>query len=314
MSILFYFDHDCDKQVESHLRQALLQRLPTETVIAWPDTDSPSDIDYAVVWGPPPDFFRNLTQLKAVFSLAAGVDHLLLHPGLPQHVPVVRLTDAGMGEKMAEYVLFGVLQAHRQMHLYRHFQQQRIWAGQLPSAAAKSVSIGILGIGILGQQVARRLTMNGYCVQGWSRSEKKVAHVITCSGASGLDQLIRQIDILVCLLPLTEETRGILNLDLFTRAKPGLHLINVARGGHLITADLIAALNSNQLGSALLDVTDPEPLPPEHPFWEHPRIFLTPHISAPTQQEESIRQIIDNLLRHQKGLPMLGVVDRTSGY
>lgn len=314
MNILFFVKDDIGRDVENQLNAALRQALPGASLRVWPETGELSDINYAVVWGPPPEFFDGLTNLKAILSVAAGVDHLLDHPGLPTGVPLVRLLDAGMGEKMAEYVLYGVLQAHRQMHRYKQFQQQRVWSELLPSKPANDVEVGLLGMGTLGQQVANRLALNGYSVSGWSRSEKNIERIKTYHGNDGLDNMLKHTDVLVCLLPLTQQTHGFLNQQLFDRLRPGVFLINVARGGHLVDKDLLLAIENGQLSGALLDVTTPEPLPEQHAFWDHPLITVTPHISAPTQTHESVVQLVSNLKKHQQGLPMSGIVDRTSGY
>ena len=310
MNILFYCANDTDSAIENAFREA----LPAATLTVWPDVAQPSDIDYAIVWQPPESFFDGLDNLKAIFSIAAGVDHLLTHPRLPTTTPLVRLLDAGMGEKMAEYVLYGVLGAQREMAAYQANQRQRLWDYSDRNNAAGDWDVGILGLGTLGQRVAERLLINGYPVHGWSRSARTHAQIHTYSGDSGLDEMMAKIKVLVCLLPLTAHTRGILNADLFGKAQAGLFVINVARGGHLIDDDLISALDSGQVSGALLDVTEPEPLPEHHPFWLHPNILLTPHTSAPTQASESVGQIVTNIHNHQKNGTLTGVVDRESGY
>lgn len=310
MNILFYCANDTEQAIENAFRSA----LPEAMFTVWPNVKHPSDIDYAIVWQPPDAFFDGLTGLKAIFSIAAGVDHLLTHPSLPQEIPLVRLLDAGMGEKMAEYVLYGVLTAQREMLAYREHQQNAHWDYTERNNAASECDVGILGIGTLGLKVAERLALNGYPVHGWSRTAKHHPQITTYAGADGLNAMIENIRVLVCLLPLTTQTRSILNAQLFNRARHGLFLINVARGGHLVDADLLTALDSGQVSGAMLDVTDPEPLPADHPFWSHPRILLTPHTSAPTQASESVGQIVTNLRNHQSNGTLVGVVDRTSGY
>lgn len=266
------------------------------------------------MWGAPEDFFEGLVNLRAIFSLAAGVEHLLNHPGLPANVPIAKLEDAGMGEKMAEYVLYGVLQAQRHMAYYHECQQQEIWAQDAAPVDAKDCHVGILGLGTLGTIAAQRLTLNGYPVHGWSRSEKQVEGVICHHGPDGLQSMLVNLKVLVCLLPLTDATRGILNASLFDQAPKGLFLVNLARGGHLRDNDLLDALSSGQVTGALLDVTEPEPLPDGHAFWKHPRITLTPHIAGPTMEAESVIQIATNIRRFVAGEEISGLVDQNAGY
>lgn len=310
MTVLFYCENDDDQLIE----HGLAKQLPDELFQVYPHCENPAAIEYAVVWQPPDDFFKGLTGLKAIFSLAAGVDHLLNHPGLPADVPLVRLEDAGMGEKMAEYVLYGVLHAQRGMTDYRVHQRAEHWAHDPISYDARDCHVGILGLGTLGQIVAQRLLDNGYPVSGWSRSEKQLAGVTCHHGDDGQQAVLSVADVLVCLLPLTDMTRGLFNRSLFGQCKRGVFIINLARGGHLVQSDLLAAIDNGQVSGALLDVTEPEPLPKGDPLWQHPRVAITPHVAGPTQATESIKQVATNIERHRKNEPMSGMVDRTSGY
>lgn len=310
MTILYFSETDPDGLFEKELKAS----LPEMQVRTWPDVGNPADIDYAVTWGAPDEFYKGLDNLQAIFSLAAGVDHLLSKNSLPDGVPLIRLLDAGMGEKMAEYVLYGVLTAHRRFPYYNRCAKDAIWAHESLSEHAEDFSVGILGLGTLGTIVAHRLLLNGYAVHGWSRSEKKVPDVQTWHGDQGLTDMAAVCDVLVCLLPLTEKTHGILNQTLFSQCKTGCYLINVARGGHLVDEDLLNAIGAKQLSGALLDVTSPEPLPPSHAFWSHQDITLTPHVSAPTQHQVSMSQIVENIQRHQNGESMTGIVNRDTGY
>lgn len=310
MSILFSCENDDDHVIENQLRLA----RPDEELFRWPECGDKSKVEFAVIWGPPAEFFSDLTNLKVIFSLAAGVDHVLYHPGLPKDVPIVRLEDAGMGEKMAEYVLYGVLHAQRNFGIYLESQKRQHWADDAGTTHAKDFRVGILGLGTLGTCVAQRLLMNNYAVSGWSRRPKTLTNIETHSGVQGLENMLPDINVLVCLLPLTRDTRHILNTALFSQCQPGLFLINLARGGHLQDDDLLNALETGRISGALLDVTDPEPLPSEHPFWGHPRVVLTPHIAGPTQEQESVKQIADNIARYRTNATMRGIVDRSAGY
>lgn len=310
MSILFSCQNDADKQIENRLRQS----LPNEVIYTHPDLSAIDKIDFAVIWQPPINFFDGLHNLQAIFSIAAGVDHVLEHPGLPENVPIVRLLDAGMGEKMAEYVLYGVLHAQRRFAIYQQAQREKTWAHDAGTVHARDFHVGILGLGTLGRCVAERLHLNGYHVSGWSKSYKSISNIMSFTGEDGLRTMLATTNVLVCLLPLTNNTRHFLNQRLFSMAPPGLFVINLARGAHLVDHDLIDALNSGQLSGALLDVTDPEPLPPTHSFWTDNRIILTPHIAGPTQEQESVQQIVDNIKRFRRGEPLSGVVNTQNGY
>jgi len=310
MSILYSCQNDAQHLIENQLRHALAE----ETFYVYSDSFSPSDIEFAVIFEPPDGFFDGLNNLQAIFSIAAGVDHVLNHPGLSGGVPIVRLLDAGMGEKMAEYVLYGVLHAQRNFTAYRDAQQQRIWAHDAGTVHAAQFHVGILGLGTLGCCVAERLTANGYKVSGWTRQPKSVENVQTYAGVSELDRFMRNLNVLVCLLPLTAETKHVLNKTLFSKAPRGLFLINLARGAHVVDQDLMDALQNGQISGALLDVTDPEPPPTEHPFWNERRIILTPHIAGPTQEMETVEQIANNIKRYRNGEPLQGLVDHSKGY
>jgi len=294
-------------------RQALRRQIPDIEVRAWPDVGDPTEIDYALVWRPPPGFLGDLPRLKAVFSLGAGVDHLAGEGVVPPGLPVVRMVDDGLTRGMTEYVVMQVLSHHRRMIDYRIQQARREWK-ELPPRSAASRVVGILGLGVLGGEAARALVSLGFDVRGWSRSPKAVAGVRSFAGAEALDAFLAETEILVCLLPLTDETRGILNAALFAKLPKGASLINVGRGGHLMEDDLIPALDAGQLDSATLDVFTEEPLAQDHPFWGHPRIVMTPHVASITDPETGSIALAENLRRMESGLPPLNVVDPGRGY
>ncbi len=307
MSIIFYYNNEDRDVVESQLRA----ELPEHQIAIWPQTNQSK---YAIVWNPPEDFFDQQPDLQCIFSIAAGVDHLLDHPGLPANVPIARLEDAGMGEKIAEYVLYGVLHAQRSMTHYALAQGAEHWDETPRDRHAHKFTVGILGIGAIGSVVASRLLLNGYKVKGWSRREKTLDGVDCYHGQEQIPAFLSQVDALVCLLPLTPETTRILNREIFNQLPKGAYLINAARGRHVHNEDLLAALEVEQLSGALLDVTEPEPLPAGHPFWHHPKIVVTPHVAGPTQASESIKQIADNIKRFEAGEPLSGLVDISRGY
>jgi len=307
MKILF-FSKD-DNAVFARLKEL----LPEADLRLWPDIGEPAAVDYAVVWGPPPEFFDRLNGLKAILSLGAGVDHLLQHPKLPAGVPIIRLEDAGMADKIAEYVLYGVLRSQRLFAGYEQQQRDGIWQ-PLTDIHAREFRVGVMGLGAIGLAVAKRLQQNGYQVSGWRRRQTTDSSIECHYGDDGLQPFLSKLNVLVCLLPLTPATTHIINRDTLAMLPRGAHLINVARGAHVAESDLLEALENGQVASALLDVCSTEPAPPEHPFWNHPAICLTPHIAGPTQDMESARQIADSIIQLSQNQRPGGWVDMESGY
>jgi glyoxylate/hydroxypyruvate reductase len=294
--------------------RAQLERLTREIDIrVWPDIGDPAEIDYALVWRPEPGFLASLPNLKLILSLGAGVDHLLGDPQLPRHLPIVRLVDPHMTDAMSEYVVLQVLRLHRHDLDYRAQQQDRVWR-ELDQKNAADRRVGILGFGELGRDAAKKLRALGFDVAAWSRSEKTVAGVESYAGAGGLRHLLGRSEILVCLLPLTAETDGILNARTLALLPRGAALVNAARGAHLVEEDLFAALASGQISGAVLDVFHDEPLPADHPFWHHPRVVVTPHVAAFTNPATAAPIILDNIRRFEEGRPLLNRVDPARGY
>jgi glyoxylate/hydroxypyruvate reductase len=287
--------------------------LPDHEVRFFPEVGDKRAIEYALVWQPPPGLLASLPHLRLIFGLGAGIDHLLRDPELPRHVPIVRLVDPYMTDAMSEYVALSVLRLHRQDLDYLQQQRVRIWEEREQKNAAER-PVGILGFGTLGQDAGRKLKALGFPVAGWSRSPKTIDGFDTYSGRGGLDAFLAASEILVCLLPLTGETAGILNASNFARLPRGGGIVNAGRGGHLVEADLIPALDSGQLSGAVLDVFRDEPLPPEHPFWRHPRILMTPHIAAETHPPTAAPIISNAIRRFEAGLPVPNVVDLNRGY
>jgi glyoxylate/hydroxypyruvate reductase A len=291
-----------------------LSRLePGIDIRVWPDTGDVDEIDFALSWQHPAGEFKKYRYLKCIASLGAGVDHLLADPDLPAAVPVTRVVDDSMAQSMSEYVVLAVLNYCRQFDVYRADQAQRKWQPRIPLLAA-DMRIGIMGLGQLGKDTAGKLVALGFAVSGWRKTFKTIDGVDCFAGAEALDDFLSRTRILICMLPLTPQTRGILNKKTFDRLPTGAYLINVARGAHLIEDDLLAALNSDQLSGACLDVFETEPLPADHPFWAHPKITVTPHISSITFSREVAPQIIENYRRSQSGQPLLNVVDPRRGY
>jgi glyoxylate/hydroxypyruvate reductase A len=279
----------------------------------WPEIGDPAEIDYALVWRPEPGFLASLPNLKLILSLGAGVDHLLGDPQLPRHLPIVRLVDPHMTDAMSEYVVLQVLRLHRHDLDYRTQQQDRVWR-ELDQKNAADRRVGILGFGELGRDAADKLQVVGFDVAAWSRSEKTVAGIKTYARADGLPLLLARSEILVCLLPLTAETEGILNARNLELLPRGAALVNAARGAHLVEDDLFAALASGHISGAVLDVFYDEPLPADHPFWRHPRVVVTPHVAAFTNPSTAASIILDIIRRFEEGRPLLNRVDPARGY
>jgi len=279
---------------------------------AWPDIGDPKDIRYLAAWQAPDDLETRLPNLEVLFALSAGVDQLDLDR-LPTSLPVVRLLDPGITRGMCEYASFAVLSLHRDMLRYRQQQVARCWQAHLLQPAAQR-RVGVMGLGMQAQQILATLQTFGFALSGWARSEHRIAGVDCFAGDEQLPAFLGQCDIVLCVLPLTEQTKGILNRQLFHHLPKGAALVNMGRGGHLIEEDLLEALASGQLSAAVLDVLQQEPAAPDHPFWQHPQILLTPHIAAMTQPESAFGVLLDNIRRHQRGESMLGQIDPQRRY
>jgi glyoxylate/hydroxypyruvate reductase A len=284
--------------------------LPDASVEVWQPGAPPAD--YAVVWAPPQQFLDEQPRLKALFNIGAGVD-ALLQLRLPPATRIVRLDDAGMSVQMAEYVCHAVIRHFRELDGYEADVSQGKWSFRKPHSRV-DYPVGVLGLGVLGERVAQALRVFEFPVHGWSRSPKTLEGVVCHSGPDRLDSFLSQCRVLVNLLPLTPETSDILNRRTLSLLKPGGYLINVARGAHLVEADLIELLDRGHLAGATLDVFRVEPLPASHPFWQHPKIQITPHTSARTLRTESIAQIAGKIAALERGEMVAGVVDPARGY
>jgi glyoxylate/hydroxypyruvate reductase A len=278
----------------------------------WPDAGDLDEVEYLIAWQAPGEFLAALPRLKVLFSSGAGVDHVDFSV-VPSHVPVVRMVEPGIIDGMVEYVSLAVLALHRDAFDYVATQSRETWV-PLEVWPASTRTVGVMGMGVLGRAVLERLATFGFRLRGWNRSRRTMPGVESFAGAEELPAFLRACDMLICLLPLTHQTQGILNADLFGALRPGAAVINVGRGGHLVQADLLAALDSGQLSRAVLDVTDPEPLPSGHPLWTHPRVFLTPHVASMTQPATAAPVLLENIRRAQRGEPLCDVIDRSQGY
>jgi glyoxylate/hydroxypyruvate reductase A len=284
--------------------------LPGALVEVW-EPGAPQ-ADHAIVWAPPQQFLDEQPALKGIFNIGAGVD-ALLKLRLPPRALLVRMGDAGMAVQMAEYVCHAVIRHFRELDCYEDDVRHGAWSYRKPRARPEC-SVGVMGLGVLGQRVAQALCQFEFPVLGWSRTPKALPGVRCFAGQEQFAEFLQATRMLVCLLPLTPETRDIMNADTLSRLLPGGYVINVARGAHLVEEDLLALLDSGHLAGATLDVFRTEPLPPEHPFWRHPKITLTPHTSARTLRDETIAQIAGKIMALERGEPVAGVVDLDKGY
>jgi glyoxylate/hydroxypyruvate reductase len=308
MSILYRSD---EARAASWARY-FAEHAPDLNFRVWPDAGDLSKVEYVIAWQVPPEFLARLPRLKVLFSSGAGIDHIDFST-VPAHIPVVRMVEPGIINGMVEYVSLAVLALHRDLFDYFPAQAARVWAPlEVPPASART--IGVMGMGSLGRAVLERLGTYGFRLRGWNRSLRVMQGVESFAGDDQLPRFLERCDVLVCLLPLTPATRGVLNKNVFSALPVGASVINVGRGPHLVDADLLEALDSGRLARAILDVTDPEPLPPEHPFWTHPRVFLTPHVASMTQPETAAPILLENIRRHQRGEPLADVIDRDRGY
>ncbi len=292
-----------------HLRAA----DPELDIRVWPETGRPDEVKFALCWQHPPGELKKYPNLKCIASMGAGVDHILADPELPAGVPVTRVVEPSMAQSMSEYVVLAVLSHCRNLKPHLDDQQQRKWNPRIP-LLVREVEVGIMGLGQLGSDAACKLHALGFPVRGWSRSEKSVPRVRSFAGQADFQEFLAGSRVLVCLLPLTPATRGILNRSTFAGLPGGAYLVNAARGEHLVEQDLLEALAEGRLAGACLDVFREEPLPAEHPFWRHPKIVVTPHISSLTYAESVAPQIAANYRRLQTGEPLLNLVDRARGY
>ncbi len=293
--------------------EALAEAYPELPTHTWPYDGDPAAIDYALIWQPPEGELRHYPNLRAIFSIGAGIDHLASDPLLPEGVPVVRMVEPGLTAGMSEYVTLAVLGHHRFIQAYGQQRQEKV-RHEIPQIAAADRQVGMLGLGVLGRDALEKLAPFGFRLAGWSRTPKSLTGITCFHGEEGLGEFLAATDILVCLLPLTPETEGILNKDLFAQLPKGACLINAGRGPHLVEEDLIPALESGQLSRATLDVLRVEPPAEDHPFWDHPRILLTPHIASLIDPEGGAEIIADNLRRFIAGQPVADVIDLDQGY
>ena len=299
-------------------RERFTAVCPDRVVALLPDdkVDSAA-VHYAAVWKPPPGALKTFPNLAAIFNLGAGVDALMADGSLPD-VPIVRVADEDLTGRMTEYVVMHVLIHHRHQRHIDACQRDRLWAPPAQRAAG-AVRVGVMGLGVLGRDSADALRRLGFDVAGWSRTRKAIPGIATFAGEAELAAFLARTDILVCLLPLTPATKGILNRRIFAQlardgALGGPVVINAGRGGLQVESDLLAALDDGTLTAATLDVFVTEPLPADSPFWSHPKVTLSPHNAADTDPDAISVYVAAQIARHERGEALQNVVDRRLGY
>ena len=309
MSLLFQSDFDLPAEWLPLLRN----HLPTLPVHVWPNLPDPADITYALVWKPPPGLLASLPNLRAAINLGAGVDALLADPTLPPDLTIVRLVDPGLTQGMVEFVVWQVLDLHRDGPAYRQHQADSRWQKIDPRLAGER-SVGILGLGTLGTSVAAALSVLGFKVRGWTRTPREVGAIEVFSGLDNLPEMLSGTDILVNLLPLTAATTGIIDAKLLAGLPAGASVVNAGRGSHVVDTDLLAALDSGHVDHAALDVFGEEPLPADHPYWHHPSVTVTPHVASMTLARTAAPVLASEIQRMEMGRAPINQVDRSAGY
>jgi glyoxylate/hydroxypyruvate reductase A len=310
MSVVVYLGDDEETQ---DWVDRLRRLLPGREVRPLDDPGPLEDVAYAVVWAPPAGAIARFPRLKAVVSVGAGIDHVLRDPDLPRHLPILRTTGPEMVQRLREYVALHVLTHHRQLAVTDANQTRGVWQ-QIVTPPAQRRRVGVMGLGHIGGQCALTLAALGFDVAGWSRSPKSLPGVETFAGPQGLAPFLARTEILVCLLPLTPETKDILNARTFAALPRGAAIVNAGRGGHLVEADLLAALDGGHLSGATLDVFRTEPLPPDHPFWSHPRIRVTPHIASYIDPATGAGVVAENIRRYEVEGRLADISDAVRGY
>ncbi|TVQ34281.1 MAG: glyoxylate/hydroxypyruvate reductase A [Geminicoccaceae bacterium] len=291
---------------------ALDRLLPDLECGIWPEVGDPARVEYALVYRPPAGMLRRFPRLRLILSLGAGVDGILADPELPD-VPIIRMVEPSLTRTMTDYVLLAVLRVHRGLDHLARAQRDGAWSFALP-ALPETTRVGVLGLGEIGRAVAKRLHDNGFAVSGWSRTPRALATVRCHAGRDELPAMLAECDIVVSLLPATAATRDLMDASFFAAMKQGAHLVNVGRGDQVVDADLLLALDQGQLGGATLDVFREEPLPPDHPFWRHPNVLVTPHVAGCALPETGALAVAEAIRRDRAGEALLHVVDRSVGY
>jgi glyoxylate/hydroxypyruvate reductase A len=305
-----YISRDTDGVHWKKVLEAGLGPVDVRTLDSLGDKES---IEVVLAWKPPAGLIASFSNVKLIVSLGMGVDHLLADDRLPAGVPIVRIMDDGLVGQMSEYAIYWALRHHREIDKYAASQRARQWK---PEDFVDTIDrrIGVMGLGSIGQDTAGKFAALGFPTAGWSRTAKNLPGIETFHGADGLQRFLARTDILIDVLPLTRDTRGLLDAKAFAALPKGAYFINMARGGHVVDEALLAALESGQISGAALDVFNVEPLPQDHPYWTHPKVQVTPHIAGATNPRTASPGVIDNIKRMRAGQPLIHTVDPKTGY
>jgi glyoxylate/hydroxypyruvate reductase A len=293
--------------------QYLSEHISDLEVRSWHNVGNPEEIEFALVWKPESGYLRQYRNLRVIFSLGAGVDHIFADPLLPKNIPIVRIVDDDLAAQLSEYVIHGVLHFHRRMPYYFSCQSRGEW-GDPGRADTSLATVAVMGIGHVGSNLARKLDSLGFNVRGWSRTPKSLDGIECFHGDAEFEPFLRNANFLVCVLPLTRATREIVNANTLGKLSEGAYLINIGRGDQIVDGDLIAALNKGQIAGAMLDVFRQEPLPSDHAYWTHPRVIITPHIAGDPNARTAAKQVAENILRARRNEPLKNVVDPIAEY
>lgn len=308
MSILLVCQHRDSKP----WFKAFNEKNPDLDIQVYPEVENPDDIEFAISWRHPEGIYKNYPNLKVIASMGAGVHHVLKDQTIPDDVKITRIVDENLTRDMADFALLNTLFHIRNYNFHIAQQQERNW--QIKAyRQPQETKVGILGMGVLGQAVAEKLNQNDFQVLGWSKS-KKENKAFRSFTENEFDEFMSQLDILICLLPLTEETEGVLNYENLKKLPQGAKIINLARGPHVVDDDLLKLLDEEHLSSAILDVFDEEPLPKNSPYWSHPKVLVTPHVASMTDPQSVVNQIYDNIENMKNGKDLKNQVDRSKKY
>ena len=290
--------------------KALHEAAPNLELEVYPEVKDPEKVEFVLSWRHPHGIFKDYPNLKIISSMGAGIDHILQDEEIPEHIQITRIIDDQLAEDMAVFVLSLILEQVRNLSLHHC---SKAWK-PVKYLRPKNLQAGIMGMGVLGTAVAKKLTKNDFKVAGWAASAKEVPGVATFHGDEQLPDFLSGLDFLICLLPLTSETENILNKNLFQKLPQGAYLINVARGNHLVEKDLLEMIDNGHLSGASLDVFKQEPLPEDHPFWKHEKIKITPHVASVTHPSSVAPQLIENYTRMKNGKKPGHLVNRQKQY
>ena len=294
-------------------RREVGARVPDLDFRVWPEMGDPDDIEFVLLFRAEPRMFAPMRNLKAVLATGAGIDGILAEPTLPRGVPMARIVDPWMTTAMGQWIVHAVLHHSRHMETYAEQQRRREW-NELEEWTDAAPRVGILGCGEIGGFAGRALAGLGFDVAGWTRTPRDLGPIRSYAGSGRLPEFLGQSEFLICVLPLTPATEGILNRETLSLLPRGAYVVNAARGRHLVAPDLIAAIDSGHLSGAFLDVTEPEPLPPDDPLWHHPKVIITPHVAGVTNPYTAAAQVLENIRRVRAGEPLINPVDVSNGY